>query len=157
MYISAAILNLKQNSNTKGYFKFKCLWRQFCAFFAVVEMKLFQGKNTINRRQVHICLSANLYIFSLQLLWRQTQQNKLVLFFYPAIIINFMDTIGTFPRWKCCFNGDIQQENPTVTARGSVCPPVASSLIYQDSHQESHSWWLCVFETFHLLSHFTDA
>ena len=123
----------------------------FC-IFAVMEMKLFQGKNTINRRQVHICLSANLYIFSLQLLWRQTQQNKLVLFFYPAIIINFMDTIGTFPRWKCCFNGDIQQENPTVTARGSVCPPVASSLIYQDDSQESDCWWLCVFETEH---HFT--
>ena len=45
--------------------------------FAVVEMKLFQGKNTINRRQVHICLSANLYIFSLQLLCRQPRQNKL--------------------------------------------------------------------------------
>ena len=121
--------------------------------FAVEEMKLLHGKNAINRRQVHVCLSVPLYIFSLQLLCRQTRQNKLSYSSSTQQSSSISWTpLAPFYRENVVLMVTFNKPNPTVIARGRVSlSSVASSLIYLDS-QESHCWWLCVFETEH---HFT--
>ena len=47
-------------------------------------------------------VGAPLYFLIAIVVWTDS---ALIFFLNPAIIINFMDTIGTFSSGKCCYNG----------------------------------------------------